>query len=71
MSVDEFAKPNKVQLFGTLGVNQAGIRWKEYVHNWGGHTDKGNQVVTTVSHRSTPSAKHLHYRDAIVFRSSQ
>ena len=25
----------------------------------------------TVSHRSTPSAKHLHYRDAIVFRSSQ
>lgn len=24
-----------------------------------------------VSHRSTPSAKHLHYRDAIVFRSSQ
>ena len=20
----------------TLGVNQAGIRWKEYVHNWGG-----------------------------------
>ena len=30
---------------------------------------KNNPI--TVSHRSTPSAKHLHYRDAIVFRSSQ
>ena len=28
-------------------------------------------VGLNVSHRSTPSAKHLHYRDAIVFRSSQ
>ncbi len=27
--------------------------------------------IRYVSHRSTPSAKHLHYRDAIVFRSSQ
>ena len=27
--------------------------------------------TANVSHRSTPSAKHLHYRDAIVFRSSQ
>ncbi len=52
MSVDEFAKPNKVQLFGTLGVNQAGIRWKEYVHNWGGLTDEGTQVVTTNREKS-------------------
>ena len=29
-------------------VNQAGIRWKEDVHNWGGLTCEGNsQVVTT------------------------
>ncbi len=36
--------------------------------------ESGNKVSiirSTVSHRSTPSAKHLHYRDAIVFRSSQ
>ena len=30
-----------------------------------------SDIESIVSHRSTPSAKHLHYRDAIVFRSSQ
>ena len=33
--------------------------------------DEHHHTAFIVSHRSTPSAKHLHYRDAIVFRSSQ
>ena len=52
-SVDQFAIQNKIlQLFGTLGVNQAGIRLKEYVHNWGGLTGEVIRAVTTNREKS-------------------
>ncbi|MGE4308573.1 hypothetical protein [Bacteroides sp.] len=42
----------------------------EIQHTFNNHSSNNDDLLN-VSHRSTPSAKHLHYRDAIVFRSSQ
>ena len=52
--MDKFAKQNEVPwLFGTLGVNQAGIRWKECVLNCGVLRARGKaQVVTTNREKS-------------------
>ena len=52
--MDEVARSTKVRkLYGTTSVNVAGIRWKEYVHNWRGLAgEPTRQVVTTNCEKS-------------------
>lgn len=46
MTVDKIAKQIKVPwLFGTVGVNEVGIRWKDNALIRGGLTDLSNSYV--------------------------